>query len=67
VTVNGVRLGNGTDIATVLFGAAPAALVSQSETQAVVTAPAGSPGSVSVTVQSESSGTTTAANGFTFT
>jgi hypothetical protein len=65
--VAGSNLGSGTDITAVTLGGVAATIVSQSATQAVVTAGAGNAvGAVNVTVRSTSFGTATRADGFSY-
>ncbi|MBN8459804.1 MAG: IPT/TIG domain-containing protein, partial [Verrucomicrobia bacterium] len=66
VTISGTGLGNGSDITSVTLCGVPASIVSQSSTQVVVTAGAGTPGTGDVVVTSTSCGVTTKTAGFTY-
>jgi len=66
VVISGKHLGNGTDITNVTLCGVAAAIVSQSSTQVVVTAAAGTPGTGDVAVYSTSYGVTTKTFGFTY-
>jgi 7-cyano-7-deazaguanine synthase in queuosine biosynthesis len=66
VVISGTNLGNGSDITEVTLCGVPAAIVSQSSTQVVVTAGAGTPGNGDVVVSSTSYGVTTKTDGFTY-
>ena len=68
VTITGSNLGSGTDITSVtLRGVSVASITSQSATQVVVVAAAGTPGLGDVRVFSTSLGETLKSNGFTYT
>lgn len=66
VTISGTNLGSGTDITSVLFGTAAAAISSQTATAVVVTVPAGTAGQVAVTVRSTSRGEVTLNNAYLY-
>lgn len=66
VIIRGAYLGDGSDVTNVTLCGVPAAVVSQSPTQIVVTAGAGTPGPGDVRVYSIHYGLTEAGNAFTY-
>lgn len=66
VTLIGVALGSGNDVTTVMFGDRLAIILSQSNDSVVVLTPAAAAGTVNVSVQSSSQGSSTLPNGFTY-